>query len=466
MNVTPVLTETPNVAAAPATAVGNGVKSARAKPDITAFKQQFKDCVLHDETANIAQAAIISSNNNDNSSVNDTMTQHGEVVGILEGFGLLDYLKGSLSGSTENVQEMPLDWFIQGMEELTTSVSLPEQTAKFFAELKQMGSSEQFAWMLSKEGLGKLPQDVQQQIIGLAKEYLGSLESTNNAKSADGIPIDQGLPTDGIENSGLMNLLLRLKTVQDYTAAADQNVQTDKLPTADSKNSTSFQTMNDAEQNTADKSALLHRVDSGIATPAIRQTPEASKQPNGMDAPVEVVNVQVNGPAATAPMTDGAAAVNAQEAPPQTDFVQDNVIRIVDKISSHTEKGRCEFDVALKPEFLGKLHIRLTLENGSMRVQIRAHDAAVKGVMCEQVSALQNQLKDKGISVTQIDVTYQSDTPSDSGYEAYRHNDGQNGSKQQQARQMPDWLPGTSLYDAMAATADYYLGGSSVEYLA
>ena len=456
MNVTPVLTDTPNAASAPANAAENGIKSARAKPNITAFKKQLKDYVEHDETANTVQAAGCSINNNDNSSVNDTMAQHGKTVGILEGFGLLDYLKGFLIEPAENT--MPFAQRIQH-----TDAVMQEKADAIFAALNETGSSEQFAWMLSKDEPGKLPPDVQQQIISLAKEYLGSLESTNNAGSAD-----------KIEHDGLISLLLRLKT--EHKPAHELNVPTEER--AELEHSTVFQTKEEAVQIASDKGTVIQTSDMGTKSSAARQTAEVESKPHsGVETATEFFNVQVNDSAkfnvqvndSAKEMQNDSLAVKSEAADTslETDFVKDNVIRIVDKISTQKDNGRYEFDVALKPEFLGKLNIRLTLENGSLRMQIKAQDAGVKGLMCEQMPALQALLKDKGLSVTHIDVTYQNDTPSGSGYEAYRHqNNGQDGSKQHRARHLPEWLQGAGLYDAMATTAEYYLGGSSVEYLA
>ena len=148
----------------------------------------------------------------------------------------------------------------------------------------------------------------------------------------------------------------------------------------------------------------------------------------------------------------------------QTDFVKDNVIRIVDKLSTQVSDGKYDFDVELKPDFLGKVNIKLTMENGELRMHIKTDDIGVKGMFADQASAMQAVLKDKGISVTNIDITYQSQMQT--GDDRQAHN--QNSSKKQNSRTHAsiEKLGGTEMFEKMTEITGYTHTGSSVEYLA
>ena len=140
-------------------------------------------------------------------------------------------------------------------------------------------------------------------------------------------------------------------------------------------------------------------------------------------------------------------------------YTKENVLRIVDKVSTQSADGKYDFDVELKPDFLGKVHIKLTMEDGNIRMQIKTDDISVKGMLSDQTSSLQNALKEKGITLTNVDVTYESQTTRDFGQQPNE----QNGSSRQglyyAQTETIGFEPAEELYG-------YYTGSSSVEFLA
>ena len=52
----------------------------------------------------------------------------------------------------------------------------------------------------------------------------------------------------------------------------------------------------------------------------------------------------------------------------------------------------------LKPEYLGKLSIKLMMDNDGIKAHIKASDASVKGLIMDQLPALQEALKEKGLT--------------------------------------------------------------------
>lgn len=84
----------------------------------------------------------------------------------------------------------------------------------------------------------------------------------------------------------------------------------------------------------------------------------------------------------------------------------DNISRIVESISSQSSEGTQELTVSLKPEHLGKLSIKLIMDSDGLRAQIKAADSTVSGLIRSELNSLTDLLKDRGIPVTQIDVSY------------------------------------------------------------
>lgn len=175
---------------------------------------------------------------------------------------------------------------------------------------------------------------------------------------------------------------------------------------------------------------------------------------------------------AAAPVTDHRETVSAvKDAPvkaapqPGTEeaaqYSKENVLRIVDKVSTQASEGRYDFDVELKPEFLGKVNIRLTMEDGVIRMQIKTDDMSVRGMLTDQTASLQNALKEKGITLSSVDVTYDSQASLDGGKQPFEQNDGQ----RRQGGTYYAHAESTG-YEPAVEPYSYYVGNSSVEFLA
>lgn len=186
----------------------------------------------------------------------------------------------------------------------------------------------------------------------------------------------------------------------------------------------------------------------------------------GQDAPDEAMKTQTVGvqpaesrtaaPADTVPAK--APEAKAAEAP---QYTKENVLRIVDKVSTRFADGKYDFDVELKPDFLGKLSIRLSMEDGSIRMQIKTDDASVKSMLSSQTSSLQDALKEKGITLSNVDITYESQTSLSGERQPFEQNNGggrHNGAYFAQA-EAAGLEPKTEMYSL-------YFGNSSVEFLA
>lgn len=453
---------TPNNTAAPGVqgkasmkATGKGGLQTQDKPALNKdFKQQLEACEMmsgwEQLILQLQTLGYSSENKLDNSMCCDSQRKDilSGIVGILEGFELLDY-------QTDNVQAIPQK--LTAMIETMIAKATDEQGSDLIAsgengEQQTNLLSEKVAWMLQDNQLKALPNKTQQEILQVVGEYLCSFESTNKRTGMPSLDKQPGIEQlgfekqpgieqpgldkqPGIEQSGLDmemdmdklgTLLLKTKTVvsKDNTVEAKPNLTTEVVQTK--------QTI---------KNDVLSKSDSELG----KQT--ASVMPGVSENRSEV---------------KGAATAETQQ---QGAFVKDNVIKIVDKVNAHVSEGRYDFDIELKPDFLGKLNIKLTMENGELKMLIKTENMATKGLFNNEMPAMQNALKEKGVDISQINLTYEKQSFSGDERQAYQHNNSNNGRKRNWQNIMSVDQAATSVfYDAMMDAPDLMLKNSSVEY--
>ncbi|ADG82389.1 flagellar hook-length control protein FliK [Thermincola potens] len=71
--------------------------------------------------------------------------------------------------------------------------------------------------------------------------------------------------------------------------------------------------------------------------------------------------------------------------------------------------GQSEFTIQLKPETLGKLQMKITVENGLITAKFTAETQQVKELLESNLANLRQNLTDLGIKVDQLEVTLNSD---------------------------------------------------------
>ncbi len=152
----------------------------------------------------------------------------------------------------------------------------------------------------------------------------------------------------------------------------------------------------------------------------------------------------------------------------------ETVMDLVDSLSAKTAEGAQEFEITLKPEYLGKLSIKLTQDGDGIKAHIKAADAAVRNLLLNETSLLQSMLKEKGIEVTQIDVTYEASSLAFSGGQPFRQPN--NDAQESKNHNVISGVLRASAYNALtetpaadqsaATSARLVLQGSSVEFSA
>ena len=391
-------------------------------------------------------------------------------VGILEGFGLPD-------GQTD---------ISAASADAAAATAVSEQAAEAAGQAQTSG---QFAWMLEQEQPGTTAADMPQQSVDGVGEYSGSLESTSriaadaSAAMSDGQTAMRQLQSklaaaaQPEAQTGAETASGHAGAQPEMAAAAQTPVRPEpQVIAAQTEASTAMQpevsadTAQTASQTATDSvTADRPAVTEPQMTANMPQEVEdgAQKQPAAKSAPAPAA--MMNADRTAAPQTDAAVQADAapdtgSAQPAESAFVRDNVIRIVDRASAHVREGRYEFDVELKPEFLGKVSIRLTMQDGEIRMQIRAEDPAVRGLFSDQANAMVSAMKEKGIALSSVDISQQNPITADR--EAFTQS-GNGGGSQRRENQV-SWASdryGSEAFETLTPVPEL-LGGSSVEYLA
>ena len=303
----------------------------------------------------------------------------GGIADILEGFGLLNRSEGVIELTTEGQAFL----------------------AQLFQEL--MGAEQQ-ATGLSPYAAGNeagmlntaIPEETQQALQLLIKEYLCSLE---NANSPGAVPVSVSaehqealpLPLAGTAGAGLKDSVEPLP--------AEDAVNVTVSAAASSEQSTVIQKM-PLERLVQ---ALTQRNDDAASQEGASQEQKLSSlghepmQAGAFHSPLSLQR----------PILTSANLGAANVMPTQADMAQ-NISNIVEEMSFRADQEIQEFSVSLKPAHLGELSITLTKSSDGLLAQIKAADASTKGLIQSEVAALAAQLKDKGIEIRQIEVVYEA----------------------------------------------------------
>ncbi len=312
-----------------------------------------------------------------------------EIADILEGFGLL-----KSDGTTiELTQEGK-----QILQQMINNVMSAEQPAVKPDVLTVAGNE---AGMLKTA----IPDDAQQTLQLLIKEYVCSLENANNVQS-DGSALSAAIvamPQEDPAAAATAVLAAAVPAAPEHPSKAPEPVPVATAETAD--------TGTLVEETAAQKDPFMRLVraltqvnqsaaqETAVQTqePALPQEAEPAQAGLGASFPVR----QPNG------LQNNVSPDMLSPAVTQADM-SENISNIVEEMAFRSEENVQEFSVSLKPEHLGELVIKLTKGPEGLLAQIKAADASTKGLIQNEVAALTEQLKGKGIEIRQIEVVYEA----------------------------------------------------------
>lgn len=391
------------------------------------FKKQLSECVGINEgkqrSLHLDDANISSENKKDISMCCDSDVTEllNGIVGILEGFELLDNQITDNESKMQAAMAAILESVGLNQESIQYTNKVVDQVNADTGNVQEDGPklpqalSEQFARMLQDSQPMNLPDKARQVITTVVDEYFSSFESTNNEKQPQALKLAD---IASMDVDKLNTMLLRAKTVVNKESASNMKSGQEKTN----------QPMSNAPVNETVHNVQAFEVQKGLA--------EAEK---GVDI--------------------------AKETQVSSSFVKDNVARIVDKMTAQAENGRHEFDIQLKPDYLGKLNIKLTMENGEMKMLIKTEELAVKGMFAEQLPSMQDALKEKGIVISNIDVVYDDQSFLNGQQQAFKQREGNSGNQRKwKSRQIVNAAADSIFYSAAMDTPRLGISGSSMEF--
>jgi flagellar hook-length control protein FliK len=395
------------------------------------------------------------------------------IVGILEGFEPPSYQSDNTACiGIENVTPLSPQPAVQN----SSAVQAPQNQTAANGE----GSNElpeQIARMLQNNQAGAKPVQTQDDILKIVGEYLDSLENTNS-QTAGKAPA-AAVVKNGTEN--IQNGILPTDTT--VTGKPEGSTLKGVIPEGGARPGNASVAEGESVPKVLPEQAAMQ------AGPAAAETQKGEARPKAAEVkiadakPADIKPADVKPdvkPAETGKPEDaadaaGRGAVNSAQAADYTaeteqaaavkleakpETVRESVLKIVDKVKTEASEGKYDFDIDLKPEFMGKVSIKLTMSEGSVKVQIKAEDVAVKGMLYDQMTNLHMMLKEKGIPVSTIDIASGGNMTS-----------GREESQGQYDRRNPQsnhtYEPAAEgTYESAKEKYDFYLGGSYVEYLA
>ncbi len=438
--------EAPNIAAA----AGQGLKAeadtGSAKSNADSFKKELEDC---EAMMPIQQPAAGGS------------TEEAD-DGIQEGSETVDTISGAYC-ICEGLEMPVIPPGIAQISTLTADISTDSTEATMGAAAEgaqstggyQTGSMPELNARTQTTTPGPAPGKTQDEILKAVGAYLDTGES--GAKSASDPAQTQTAGTTGPVQEAVPEG--PRSVIAD--AVSENAAQGDGQP-GDARSDVKGQMQAAASATAeADVAGVSERgEDKGVS---VKQMPAVQTELEGDAGKAQAVSVQqaAEPRAMTSAAADaaGTGAAESKAAESSAD-VKENVLRIVDKVSTQAKDGRYEFDVELKPDFLGKVSIKLTMEGGNIRMQIKAEDASVRGMLSDQTSSLTDALKEKGITLTSINVTQEGQASSLGGN---RQPYEQGGSRQNAAYYAQT---GTAVLESAAEPYSCFIGNSSVEFLA
>jgi len=328
------------------------------------------------------------------------------IVGIIEGFGLLDY----------NIPESAID---EISEQIVSLVNLQGDNA-------DTDNSKDYIKMLS-EIIARMPntnqneslnQETKDAIQKLIDEYQCSFDNTNNT----------GVNETELKNEPEQIDADRIKNMLKVAIKESKGTKIKQFGLTNEKASDEVKSKDDVGKTNG--SSMLFRTSSETAKTTEIQQNQNVEQAAGKD-------------------------------------MAENIAKITQKITSSQIDGKREFDVTLKPSFLGKLSIKLVMDGDSIKAHIKAADQYVKGLISEQLPELSQALKEKGVNMTHIEVVY--DSPMSSSTDQQFHGQNQNmGDAGKSMRSFAAEKGNTEIiaFSAVTDQTDLFLKNSSVEFSA
>jgi flagellar hook-length control protein FliK len=125
----------------------------------------------------------------------------------------------------------------------------------------------------------------------------------------------------------------------------------------------------------------------------------------GIEVPVSSGNAEVSNPAPSA-RAEMAATLTRENVAGEASAVQPQrlVREVADQISTLAGQGKQEFQIQLHPDTLGRLHVRLSIEDGAVTIRVRAESGEARSAIESGLGSLRQSLEEQGLRVDRLVV--------------------------------------------------------------
>lgn|GEM_PF-5386795 len=116
------------------------------------------------------------------------------------------------------------------------------------------------------------------------------------------------------------------------------------------------------------------------------------------------------------------AAKAADTQPKELTFAKqlDSIMQqVVEQSKVTIGNGKSEVEIKLKPEYLGKVHLKVVLEEGILTAKLAVESQAVGKVLESNLNQLKNYMQEQGLNFTQVNVEVGSGTLEQGGKESF-----------------------------------------------
>lgn len=274
----------------------------------------------------------------------------------------------------ENVESSAENGHLAQLRETTARVTMALAQSAQGLRATQMSGSAQVTVQLEPESLGKVTIEVERTSEGVVARVAAATPEAERAITANAESVQDALAGIGIA-------VTKLEVSGPSTASLSKG----------------FEAVLEAVAPTAPRPEQTSPVDGSAQSRQPTSEMAAIREEEAGSESSEVVNTPAQ------PQVARAEGTTAQAAPVRTGV--SNLVRdIADQAGVLMGQGKSDFQIQLRPESLGRLQIRMTLEGGEVSVQMRAESAHAKSAIESNLAQLKQSFQEQGIRVDRFEV--------------------------------------------------------------
>ena len=174
---------------------------------------------------------------------------------------------------------------------------------------------------------------------------------------------------------------------------------------SENKESDDNQPATDIKKLLTSESQRLSAAKSVTETSTLTETPAANSQTETLPTTVSGLEKAIH----TTVRTGLESQTNASQSPASTVDPEDLIEQIVKKVEMLSKASNSEIKIQLKPEFMGKMIIKIAVEDGLVTAKFITESQHVKQLLEANLGSLRQNLESQGLKVDRTEVNVQLD---------------------------------------------------------